>query len=114
VSIPLSRGKVSPPFPYLVTKLINSGTLCASASCKQPIEGPCLLTQDRRYHPGHLNCDKSGCTSRMDEYYEIGNKRYCDRHVASVLAGPGLGVGSRRAEKRITRLVELPVGGFGL
>lgn len=50
----------------------------------------------------------------MDEYYEIGNKRYCERHVASALVGPGLGVGSRRAEKRITRLVELPVGGFGL
>jgi hypothetical protein len=106
---------VSPlPSLSLVTKLINSGTLCASASCKQPIEGPCLLTQDRRYHPGHLNCDKLGCTSKMDEYYEIGNKRYCERHVASVLAGSGLGVGSRRAEKRITRLVELPVGGFGL
>ena len=102
------------PSLYIRTKLMNSDTLCASASCRKPIEGACLLTQDRRYHPGHLNCDKIGCTSKMDEYYEIGNKRYCERHVASALAGPGLGVGSRRAEKRITRLVELPVGGFGL
>jgi len=94
---------------------MKSGTLCASSNCRQPIEGPCLLTQDKRYHPGHLTCDKIGCKERMDEYYEVGDRRYCERHVNAVLAGPGLGVGPRRAEKRITRLVDLPAGGlFGL
>jgi hypothetical protein len=97
--------------------LTNSGTLCAASSCRQPIEGPCLLIQDlkQRYHPGHLTCDTRNCRDRMDEYYEIAGKRYCDHHAKGVLSAPGLlGSGMGRAEKRITRLVDLPAGGaFG-
>lgn len=58
---------------------------------------------------GHQSCKES-----MDEYYDVAGGRYCERHVNEVLrrereAGRG---GERRAEKRMTRLVELPVGGF--
>jgi hypothetical protein len=53
----------------------------------------------------------------MTEYYEISGKRYCDHHAKGVLAAPGMlgvGGGTGRAEKRITRLVDLPAGGgFG-
>jgi hypothetical protein len=51
----------------------------------------------------------------MDEYYEVGGGRYCERHVGEVLRGQGdggLGGRNLRAEKRRTRLVDLPVGGF--
>jgi hypothetical protein len=103
-----------------------SGTLCAAGNCRQPIEGSCILTQGpnpQRYHPGHLRCDHRGgvsgaqtCRKNMDEYYEVGGGRYCERHVGEVLRNQGGdgGLGGRnfRAEKRRTRLVDLPVGGF--
>lgn len=77
-----------------------------------------------------------GCRENMDEYYEVDGGRYCEKHVgvalgrsgslggragaggtggglgANLSAGGGLGA-QGRAEKRRTRLVELPVGGFG-
>jgi hypothetical protein len=73
----------------------------------------------------------------MDEYYEMDGGRYCEVHIGLVQgngmevmatgtgsgigvssggrlgAGVGLGV-TGRAEKRRTRMVELPVGGFGV
>lgn len=71
------------------------------------------MTGDQRYHPGHLHCDKPGCKQRMDEYYQVESRRYCAVHVRSELSG--LGSGMARAEKRHTRLVDLPAGGaFGL
>ncbi|WWD16080.1 hypothetical protein CI109_100505 [Kwoniella shandongensis] len=111
----------------------ENGTLCASSSCQQPIEGPCILTpgpNPQRFHPNHLRCDHRGgvsgaqtCRESMEEYYDVGGERFCERHVSDALrrfdgpagaggGGNGLGKGMLRAEKRRTRLVDLPVGGF--
>lgn len=100
--------------------MLCSGTLCASASCRQPIEGACILTpqpNQQRFHPGHLRCDHRGgvsgaqtCREPMDEYYEVGDGRYCERHVGDAMRRDGKA--DRRAEKRRTRMVDLPVGGF--
>ncbi|KAK4684556.1 hypothetical protein P7C73_g5617, partial [Tremellales sp. Uapishka_1] len=100
----------------------QNGTLCSSSSCRQPIEGPCILTpapNAQRFHPGHLRCDHRGgvsgssnCRESMEEYYEVEGRRYCERHMAEATKGSGGGGGISRAEKRRTRLVELPVGGF--
>jgi hypothetical protein len=46
----------------------------------------------------------------MDEYYEVAGGRYCERHVGEAMRKDGRG--DRRAEKRRTRLVDLPVGGL--
>lgn len=88
-----------------------------------------LTPNAERFHPGHLRCDyRSGvsgaqsCRDGMEEYYEVDGKRFCERHIndAASAAGPGrsgagfLGAGAAafRAEKRRTRLVELPRGGL--
>ncbi|WVQ98867.1 hypothetical protein IAU59_005998 [Kwoniella sp. CBS 9459] len=104
----------------------ENGTLCASGSCHQPIEGPCILTpgpNPQRFHPGHLRCDHRGgvsgaqsCRESMEEYYDVGGKRYCERHVGEATRGVDQSGRSMtmRAEKRRTRLVDLPVGGLGL
>ncbi|WVW82917.1 hypothetical protein I302_104931 [Kwoniella bestiolae CBS 10118] len=98
----------------------ENGTLCAHTACHQPIEGSCIVTpgpNPQRFHPGHLKCDHRGgvsgaqnCREPMDEYYEIEGSRFCERHVGEALKGNR----SMRAEKRRTRLVDLPfgVGGF--
>jgi len=97
--------------------LTCSGTLCASATCRRPIEGACILTQGsnpQRFHPGHLRCDQRGCADAMEEYYDVAGKRYCERHVGGATASGRGGLGSElRAEKRRTRLVDLPRGGLG-
>ena len=51
----------------------------------------------------------------MEEYYDVAGGRYCERHVGEVLrktGGDTRGGRELRAEKRRTRLVDLPVGGF--
>lgn len=94
-----------------------SGTLCALATCGRPIEGPCVLTagsNPQRFHPGHLGCDAPHCSDTMEEYYEVSGKRYCERHMerhARDMRGEGLDM-DLRAEKRKTRLVDLPRGGI--
>ncbi|WVR05317.1 hypothetical protein IAU60_002331 [Kwoniella sp. DSM 27419] len=100
----------------------QNGTLCASSSCRQPIEGACVVTpgpDPQRYHPGHLRCDHRGsvsgaqsCRESMDEYYELGGRNFCERHVGEAsrrVEGAGRNL---RAEKRRTRLVDLPSGAF--
>ncbi|ORX33749.1 hypothetical protein BD324DRAFT_653802 [Kockovaella imperatae] len=105
----------------------ETGTLCASSSCKKPIEGPCIVVQGSsnplRFHPGHLRCDHrdsrggQSCREAMDEYFDVDGKRYCDRHVGEALkaasaASGGKGGRTLKAEKRKTRLVDLPSGGW--
>ncbi|WWC60940.1 uncharacterized protein I303_103516 [Kwoniella dejecticola CBS 10117] len=94
----------------------ENGTLCASLSCHQPIEGACIVTpgpSPQRFHPGHLRCDHRGgvseaqnCREAMDEYYEFDGMRYCERHVHEATKGNRM----LRAEKRRTRLVDLSFG----
>ena len=90
----------------------ETGTLCNAHTCRRPIEGACIVIQSSttgskvaRYHPGHFRCEVPGCRESMDEYYEIGGKRYCERHgVSSQYRNDRSG----KAEKRRTRLVDLP------
>lgn len=54
----------------------------------------------------------------MDEYYEVGSERFCERHVGDALrrkeGKDGVGLGVARAEKRRTRMVDMGgSGGFG-
>lgn len=59
-----------------------NGSLCAAPSCGQPIEGPCAVSHSgTKYHPEHLTCEFSRCTSRLDEYYEVDGKMFCERHA---------------------------------
>lgn len=96
--------------------LMGSGTLCASSTCGRPIEGACILTQGlnpQRYHPGHLNCDVYGCKDGMEEYYDVAGQKYCEGHIGSISRrGHGLDPRDLKAEKRKTRLVDLPRAGF--
>jgi hypothetical protein len=98
------------------TALTASGTLCASSTCRKPIEGACVLTQGsnpQRYHPGHLRCDQSGCQSSMDEYYDVAGQRFCERHVRAATHGKMDQAGrDLRAEKRKTKMIDLPKGGL--
>lgn len=100
----------------------ENGTLCASGTCRKPIEGPCILAPasgsgaDQRFHPGHLRCEHRGgvsgaqnCREPMNEYYDIGGERYCERHMAEASRRHASGA-PQRAEKRRTRLVELGPG----
>lgn len=43
----------------------------------------------------------------MDEYYEVDRKRYCERHVGEAVHQGGRN-SAIKAEKRRTRLVDLP------
>ncbi|WRT67302.1 uncharacterized protein IL334_004270 [Kwoniella shivajii] len=100
----------------------ENGTLCASGQCQQPIEGPCIVTpgpDQQRFHPGHLKCDHRGgvsgaqtCREPMDEYYDVGGERFCERHVGDATRVLDKAGRALRAEKRRTRLVDLPIGGF--
>lgn len=74
----------------------------------------------KRFHPGHLKCDHTSpggsqnCRENMDEYYEVGKQRFCERHVGEAVnkgGKDGLGIAGR-AEKRRTRLVD--IAGFAL
>ncbi|KAG8886028.1 hypothetical protein FRB98_001504 [Tulasnella sp. 332] len=76
-----------------------TGSLCANASCSQPIEGACALDNDgKKYHPEHFVCDwappssasasdfpasrRIRCEERLEEYWEVGKGRYCsERHA---------------------------------
>ncbi len=51
----------------------------------------------------------------MDDYYDVAGGRYCERHIQEALrktVGDGRDGRDVRAEKRKTRMVDLPVGGF--
>lgn len=101
----------------------ENGTLCAAGSCRKPIEGACILAPaasgtgaDQRFHPGHLRCDHRGgvsgaqnCREPMNEYYDIGGERLCERHVGEAVRRVATGA-PHRAEKRRTKLVELGPG----
>ncbi len=105
-----------------------NGSLCASSSCGQPIEGACAVADDgRRFHPEHFVCDWEGgerehpsrqgdCTNRLEDYWEVGDNKYCsERHALWAqdaldatfsTAEPRVDSSSSRATKRRTMFVE--------
>ncbi|WVQ71747.1 hypothetical protein IAR50_001288 [Cryptococcus sp. DSM 104548] len=96
----------------------QNGTLCCSSSCRQPIEGACIVLpgpNPQRYHAGHFRCDHRGgasgphgCRDSMDEYYDVDGKRYCERHAGEMMRAVQRGGGRElKAEKRRTRLIDL-------
>jgi LIM domain len=60
-------------------------SLCAAATCGQPIEGPCAVSHvGDRYHPQHLTCEYPGnpkCMEKLEEYYEVDGRMLCERHA---------------------------------
>ena len=34
-----------------------------------------------KYHPEHFLCEFPRCTTRLDEYYEVDGKMFCERHA---------------------------------
>ncbi|EPS96800.1 hypothetical protein FOMPIDRAFT_136545 [Fomitopsis schrenkii] len=61
-------------------------SLCAAASCGQPIEGPCAVSHaGQRYHPEHLLCEHPRCTERLVEYWEVDGRMLCERHAQGAM-----------------------------
>ncbi|KAF8660612.1 hypothetical protein AX16_001591 [Volvariella volvacea WC 439] len=60
-------------------------SLCAAASCGQPIEGPCAVSHTGdKYHPEHLTCEYAGhprCNEKLVEYWEIDGRMLCEKHA---------------------------------
>lgn len=96
-----------------------NNSLCAAASCGQPIEGPCAVSHaGHRYHPEHLLCEDARCAERLVEYYEVDGRMLCERHAQGV-AGVDDGEEDEededgeardsiaRAMKRVTRFIDL-------
>lgn len=82
---------------------VHNGTVCASASCHLPIEGPCVSTVSGKYHRNHLTCDfDRDCAGSMMDYYQVGESMICQEHVDEALKRAE---GSTRAEKRQTKLL---------
>lgn len=96
-------------------------SLCAAASCGQPIEGPCAVSHaGQRYHPEHLLCEHPRCTERLVEYWEVDGRMLCERHgameeteeddelddLAAVMAGVRDSV-AIRGMKRMTQFIDL-------
>lgn len=92
-------------------------SLCAAATCGQPIEGPCALSHaGDRYHPEHLLCEYARCTERLAVYWEVDGRMLCDRHAQHVMRETGEDEEdeedrekeiSARAKKRVTRFIDL-------
>ncbi|TFK54748.1 hypothetical protein OE88DRAFT_951656 [Heliocybe sulcata] len=95
-------------------------SLCAAATCGQPIEGPCAVSHaGDRYHPEHLLCEyPRGCSEKLDEYYEVEGRMLCERHAFMVHNGDDEEEDDDRvlkAMKRTTRFIDLTqLGGNGL
>ncbi|KAI0949905.1 hypothetical protein AcV7_008536 [Taiwanofungus camphoratus] len=96
-----------------------NNSLCAAATCGQPIEGPCAVSHSgQRYHPEHLLCEYPRCAERLVEYYELDGRMLCERHVHMVGEDADEGEGEddivaggrdsiARAMKRVTRFIDL-------
>jgi PDZ and LIM domain protein 5/6/7 len=102
-------------------------SLCAAATCGQPIEGPCAVSHaGDRYHPEHILCEHPGfpkCKERLDDYWEVDGRMLCERHANAAMRADGAGTGEepqgdqeqdrsrKRAMKRTTRFIDLAGGG---
>ncbi|KAF8710276.1 Zinc-binding domain present in Lin-11, Isl-1, Mec-3, partial [Rhizoctonia solani] len=90
-----------------------NNSLCASPSCRQPIEGPCAMSHSgMRYHPEHFTCeyeDSEGiCETLLKEYWEVNGKRMCERHaVRTESEEDGTQKHTPKAKKRQTQFLNL-------
>lgn len=50
----------------------------------------------------------------MNEYYDVGGQRFCERHVGEAVRKVANGAAPHRAEKRRTKLIEMPIAGIAL
>ncbi|KAF5389924.1 hypothetical protein D9757_003648 [Collybiopsis confluens] len=95
-------------------------SLCAAATCGQPIEGACIVSHaGDKYHPEHLTCEWTGhpkCQERLNgEYWELDGRMLCENHANSGETGEEWeddrwNTDERRASramKRMTRFVDL-------
>ncbi|CAE6441772.1 unnamed protein product [Rhizoctonia solani] len=90
-----------------------NNSLCASPSCREPIEGPCAMSHSgARYHPEHFTCqyqDAEGkCEIRLQEYWELDGERMCERHAARTESQKeNTGERTVKAKKRQTQFLDL-------
>lgn len=90
-------------------------SLCAAATCGQPIEGPCAVSHTGdRYHPEHLICEYAGCKDKLDEYWEADGRMMCEKHANMVEGDDSETDEGRWAEskalKRVTKFIDLAGG----
>ncbi|KAI0082836.1 hypothetical protein K474DRAFT_1702811 [Panus rudis PR-1116 ss-1] len=63
-----------------------NGSLCAAATCGQPIEGPCAVSHSGdKYHPDHFLCEAKGCKERLVEYWELDGRMLCEKHAQTAM-----------------------------
>ncbi|TFK42313.1 hypothetical protein BDQ12DRAFT_269471 [Crucibulum laeve] len=90
-------------------------SLCAAARCGQPIEGPCAVSHTGdRYHPEHMTCEYPGypeCRERLNEYWEVDGRMLCERHAHATAGEEDDWAPSAKAQKRITRFIDLAGAG---
>jgi len=112
-----------------------NGSLCAAPICGRPIEGPCAVSHaGDKYHPEHFVCQYARCTERLEEYWEMGGRMLCEKHmnieeeaavrgsrdlmddlVLDLGANRNSFRNSLRAMKRVTRFIDIAgLGGNGL
>ncbi|KAF8609888.1 hypothetical protein BDV93DRAFT_549757 [Ceratobasidium sp. AG-I] len=94
-----------------------NNSLCAAPACREPIEGPCAVSHTgARYHPEHFTCEfedmEGKCNILLNEYWEVGGERMCDRHalrtqLASTKGHNRDGSMEVRARKRQTVFMDL-------
>ncbi|CAE6523294.1 unnamed protein product [Rhizoctonia solani] len=90
-----------------------NNSLCASPSCREPIEGPCAMSHSGlRYHPEHFTCqyeDSEGrCETRLKEYWEVDGEQMCERHAARKESQQdNTGDRTVKAKKRQTQFLDL-------
>ncbi|KAF9061901.1 hypothetical protein BDP27DRAFT_1337379 [Rhodocollybia butyracea] len=91
----------------------TNDSLCAAATCGQPIEGPCAVSHaGDRYHPEHFTCEWMLCEKHAragdrDRGLWVDGEDEDERFGVEGSYGVGAGHGSGTAMKRMTRFVDL-------
>ncbi|TPX43087.1 hypothetical protein SeMB42_g02736 [Synchytrium endobioticum] len=54
-------------------------------ACRGPIHGRCITTFGRNFHPEHFVCTKCEGPFPSSQYWEYGNKPYCETHYHEMI-----------------------------